>query len=147
MAMAPRQVGAVSREEALDRIVALLRVEDAESVNTSMRLPASLREAAAIAVDELGLSVSVGRLTSDLLRERLSVAVAREALELHYQQYPELQPTLGELAVAAAEMDGNPLAQEPERLHRAAEQIVAVHPEADADDVLLWAEAQRALSA
>ena len=52
---------------------------------------------------------------------------------------------MGELAVAAAEMDGHPLAEEPEVLHRAAEQIVAFRPEADPDDVLLWADAQRAL--
>ncbi len=145
MAMAPRQVGAVSREEALDRIVALLRADDDESVSTSMRLPASLREAVAIAVDELGLSVSSGLLTAEALRESLSTAVAMEALELHYQQYPELRPTLGELAVAAAELDGHPLAEEPGVLHRAAEQIVKFRPHADPDDVILWADAQRAL--
>lgn len=145
MAMQPRQVGVLSREEALDRIVALLASDDTESVSTSMRLPASLREAMAIAVDELGLSISSGVLTAQSLRYALSTAVAMEALELHFQQYPELRPTLGELAVAAAEMDGHPLAEEPEVLHRAADQIVAFRPEADPDDVLLWADAQRAL--
>jgi hypothetical protein len=48
--------------------------------------------------------------------------------------------------VAAAELDGHPLAAEPERLRRAAAEIIAKHPDASPDDVLLWAEA-RALSA
>jgi len=80
MAMQPRQVGVLSREEALDRIVALLASDDTESVSTSMRLPASLREAMAIAVDELGLSISSGVLTAQSLRYALSTAVAMEAL-------------------------------------------------------------------
>ena len=42
--------------------------------------------------------------------------------------------------------DGHPLAAEPERLRRAAVEIVAKHPDASPDDVLLWAEA-RAVSA
>ena len=64
----------------------------------------------------------------------------------HRAQHPQARPGLGDLVVAAAELDGHPLAAEPERLRRAAAEIVAKHPDASPDDVLLWAEA-RALSA
>jgi len=142
--MQPRQIGAVSRAEAIDRIVALLASDDTDSVNTSMRLPASLREAVSIAVDELGLSISSGALTVDALRNSLSTAVARAALELHFEEHPEVRPTLADLAVAGAELDGHPLAKQPDLLREAAEQIVAWRPDADADDVILWAEARHA---
>ncbi len=48
--------------------------------------------------------------------------------------------SLADLAVAAAELDGHPLASQPEVLRRAAEAIVERRPNADAEDVL-WAEA------
>jgi hypothetical protein len=63
-------------------------------------------------------------------------------LDQHYVEHPGTRPTLGDLAVAAAEIDGHPLAGQPERLRRAAAEIVSRHPHADAEDVLLWAEAQ-----
>ena len=53
---------------------------------------------------------------------------------------------VGDLAIAAAEIDGHPLAAEPERLRQAAAEIAGHHPDASPDDVLLWAEA-RALPA
>jgi len=147
MAADPVQVGTLSEGDAIDRIVALLAVSDGESVNTSMRLPVALRDAAAIAVDELGISVSTTALTAEALRDALSAEVAHAALELHFREHPEVRPTLGDLAVAAAELDGHPLAKEPERLRRAAEQIIAFRPDADGDDVVLWAEAQAACGA
>jgi hypothetical protein len=67
-------------------------------------------------------------------------------LDEHYRQHPESRPDLSDLAIAAAELDGNPLASEPELLRQAATEIAANHPDATADDVLLWAEA-RALPA
>jgi hypothetical protein len=54
---------------------------------------------------------------------------------------------LADLAIAAAELDGHPLATQPEELRRAADEIVQRHPDAEADDVLLWAEARAATSA
>ena len=51
-------------------------------------------------------------------------------------------PGLGDLALAAAEFDGNPLADEPERIRQAAAEIVERHPDASPDDVVLWAEAR-----
>lgn len=143
MASRPIQVGTLTRGEAIDRIVELLHSADDETANTSMRIPTVLREAAAIAVDELGIAVSTTSLTAAVLREALSAEVAHAALELHYEEHPEIRPTLGDLAVAAAQLDGHALANEPDRLRQAAEQIVQWYPDADADDVVLWADAQR----
>jgi hypothetical protein len=64
----------------------------------------------------------------------------------HRAQHPQARPGLGDLVVAAAGLDGHPLAAELERLRRAAAEIVARHPDASPDDVLLRAEA-RAVSA
>jgi hypothetical protein len=47
------------------------------------------------------------------------------------------RPDLAELAIAAAELDGNPLAATPELIRAAATAILERHPGADADDVLL----------
>ena len=44
------------------------------------------------------------------------------------------------VALAAALLDGHPLAAQPELLEAAAAAVVERHPNADADDVLLWAE-------
>jgi hypothetical protein len=40
-----------------------------------------------------------------------------------------------------AEIDGNPLADRPELIRQAADAVIKRRPDADADDVLLWAEA------
>jgi hypothetical protein len=63
-------------------------------------------------------------------------------LDDHYAHHPQARPDLGDLAVAAAELDGHPLAAEPARLRQAAAEIAARHPGASPDDVLLWAEAR-----
>lgn len=126
----------------LDRLRALLDEDDAQTSNTSMRLPTALREAAALAVADLGLAASTTALTAQALRSSLQTALMQATLDEHYRQHPGARPTLAEVALATAEQLGSPLAQEPELLTRAAAQIVEVHPEADAHDVLLWAEAQ-----
>ena len=43
------------------------------------------------------------------------------------------------MALAAAEIDGNPLASRPELLHRAASEVSAIRNNPTADDVLLYA--------
>jgi adenine-specific DNA glycosylase len=68
------------------------------------------------------------------------------ALDDHYQRHPRTRPDLADLAIAAAELDGHPLASQHERLRQAAAEIAKNHPGASPDDVLLWAEA-RALPA
>ncbi len=127
--------------DAIDRINKLLDSTDPETANTSMRIPRALREAAAIAVNELGIAPSTTILTANALRSMLEGAVVMAVLERHYQEYPELRPTLGDLAIASAEMDGHPLAQQPELLRRSANQVQRRHPDATPEDVVLWAEA------
>lgn len=134
--------------DVLDQINALLdQDDDGSTVNTSMRLPANLRDAAALAVERLGLAPSTTTLTATALRSVLETAVMGAALEAHYDQHPDARPSLAEVALAAAAQDGSPLAERPELIERAAEEIAARHPDADADDVLLWAEAQQAVRA
>jgi hypothetical protein len=117
-----------------------------ETSNTSMRILTALRDAAALAVRELGVAPSATALTTAALRATLEAVVMQAVLDDHYARYPQARPDLGDLAVAAAELDGHPLAGEPERLRQAAAEIAGHRPGASPDDVLLWAEA-RALPA
>ena len=132
----------MTTEEAIDRINGLLSSTDPETANTSMRIPKALREAAAIAVSELGVAPSTTSLTSNALRMFLEGTVVLAALELHYEEYPDTRPTLADLALVAAEWAESPLAQRPELLRRYAEEIAQRHPNAEPEDVLLWAEAR-----
>ena len=129
----------------LDEINCLLDADGAATVNTSMRLPVALRDAAALAVQHLGVAGSTTGLTAAALRRALQTAVTEAALEAHFAQHPHARPSLAEVALALAAQDGSPLADRPELLERAATQVLASHPDADADDVLLWAEAQLAV--
>lgn len=133
--------------EVLDRLNELLDATDDATVNTSMRLPAALRDAAALAVEHLGVAPSTTTLTAAALRSALETAAMEAALEAHYRQHPGARPTLAEIALALAVQDGSPLAARPAVIERAAAEVVVRHPRADADDVLLWAEAQQAVGA
>jgi hypothetical protein len=102
--------------QAVDRINELLESDMGRTSNTSMRIPTALRDAAAIAVRELGAASSTTALTTAALRARLEAAVMQAVLDDHFSQYPEARPSLGDLAVAAAELDGHPLAGEQARI-------------------------------
>ena len=132
---------------ALDEINRLLDEASAETVNTSMRLPVHLRDAAALAVAHLGVATSTTVLTATALRQTIETAVMDAALRAHYAQHPEVRPTVAEVALALAAQDGSPLAERPALIHAAAAAVIARHPDADADDVLLWVEAQQAVLA
>ena len=132
--------------QAVDRIIELLESDTGQTSNTSMRIPTALRDAAAIAVRDLGVAPSTTALTAAALRTRLEAAVMQAVLDDHFRQHPEARPSLGDLAVAAAELDAHPLAGEPTRIRQAALEVEARHPNAEPQDVLLWAEA-RALPA
>lgn len=133
--------------EALDRLNRLLAATDDETVNTSMRLPAALRDASALAVEAFGASSSTTTMTAAALRKSLESLAAETALRLHYEQHPDTKPTLAEVALALAAQDGSPLADRPDIIEAAAKAVAARRRDADADDVLLWAEAQMAVSA
>src|SRR5712692_10417933 len=136
----------VDTSAVIERISELLDGTGPETANTSMRIPTALRDAAALAVRELGVAPSATALTTAALRATLEAVVMQAVLDDHYEHHPQARPDLGDLAVAAAELDGHPLGAEPERLRQAAAEITGKHPDASADDVLLWAEA-RALPA
>jgi len=136
--------GRVETGSILDRIIALLDAPSDATVNTSMRLPATLRDAAAIAVDELGVAASTTTLTAVALRAALETAVMDAALEAHYSVHPDARPGLAEVALALAAQDRSPLADRSDLIEQAAIDVTARRPDADADDVLLWAEAQQA---
>lgn len=105
-----------------------------------MRIPAALREAAALAVSELGAATSTTALATEALWLRLDALVVEAALAAHHQRHPASRPSLAELAIAAAELDGNPLANHPDLIGKAAVTVAERHPDADADDVLLWTD-------
>jgi hypothetical protein len=137
----------VAGYEVIDRINELLDSTDPETVNTSMRIPAALREAAALAVNELGVAPSTTILTANALRTALEAAVMQAVLDRHFEEYPESRPTLADLAVATAELFGHPLANSPELIRQYAAEVQRRHPDAVPEDVLLWAEARTSTEA
>jgi hypothetical protein len=134
-------------QKAIDRISELLDSPDPGTANTSMRIPSALREAVALAVRELGVAPSTTALTSRALRSVLEAVVMQAALDRHYEEYPQARPDLADLAVAAAELDGHPLASRPDHIRRSAAEIQQRHPGASPEDALLWAEARTVAAA
>lgn len=122
----------------LRRLIELLDEVGDETVNTSVRLPVRLRDAAAVAA-EMGLASSTSELTVRGLRDTLEAYAQRAVLDAHYRAYPEARPDLAEVALAAAEIDGNPLAAQPDLIRRAAQEIRAIKDDPGPDDVLLYA--------
>lgn len=122
----------------LDVLSRLLQEKSTESINTSVRVPAPLHEAARIATG-LGMSASTSSLTVEALRSALGAFVQRAALDQHYREFPAARPSVTEVALALAEMTGDPLAEQPELITQAAQ--VAAHRSEDpaARDVLLIA--------
>lgn len=133
----------MASDQILEQISALLASEDDSTVNTSMRLPAKLREASALATEHLGVAPSTTAYTAQLLRSDIEASLLAAVLEAHYEDVPSDRPSLAEISLGVAEIDGNPLAHRPDLITKAAEEIVATRPQATPDDVLLWAEAQR----
>ena len=115
---------------------------EGQSVVSSVRQPAALRDALRLAV-ELGLDSSANDATVHAVRDRLEVFAQRRALDAHYADHPEATPSLAEIAQAAAELDDDPLANQPALLRRAAKELIAIRPAATADDVLVYAAGLR----
>lgn len=116
----------------------LLDSTDETTVGTSVRLPVTLRDAAALAA-EMGMGRSVTGLTVDALRADLYVFAQQRALTEHYRRYPDAEPSLAEVAVARAQLDGSALAEQPELIERAAAEVARTFSEPSARDVLLFA--------
>jgi hypothetical protein len=129
------------RDDGLARLVALLdNTGSDETVVTSVRQPAALREALKVAI-ELGLDATANDAAVAALRDRLDTFAQRLALDAHYERHPEVRPSLADQALAAARLDGDPLADRPELLAQAAREVASLRPGAGADDVVLYAAA------
>ncbi len=122
----------------LVRLLDLLDVTDGETVGTSVRLPVALRDAAVVAA-EMGLAGSTTELTMRGLRDLLEAAAQRAVLDAHYEAHPGARPDLAEVALAAAQLDGHPLAERPELVQRAAKEIVSILDKPTPDEVLSYA--------
>lgn len=109
---------------ALDR----LDRHDADGQTAPLHLPTPLVDALRVA----GLN------TAALLRDAVEALAQPPALDAHFEDIG-WQPTLADLAVAAAQLDGSPLAENAELLARAAELVAAIKPDAVGEDVLLFA--------
>jgi hypothetical protein len=129
-------VSPVSRR--LKLLLDLLNASAEDTVGTSVRLPTNLRDAAVVAVD-MGLAASTTELTVRGLQDALEAFAERAALDAHYAEYPHARPDLTEIALMTAEIDGNPLADRPELVRRAATEIRSVKDDATPDDVLIYA--------
>ena len=129
------------RQQQVDRLFELLdRFDTDATVVTSVRQPAAMREAVKVAV-ALGLDPTPNDAAVAALRDRLESFAQRLALDAHYAAHPEARPSLAERALAAARLDDDPLADEPELLARAADAVARLRAGATADDVLLYAAA------
>ncbi|MBK5223220.1 MAG: hypothetical protein JJE52_10155 [Acidimicrobiia bacterium] len=142
MARKTRTTASAESIETYSELARLLEdaLRDRERTATSLRLNRSLWEAADFAVHR-GWAASLTSLVEQSVATRLaeiaSVADEQAALVEHYERHPDARSELWELALAAAEIDGNPVAEHPGLLRRAAESL---GDRADIDAVLAWAE-------
>lgn len=125
-------------QHVLDLLDTLDGAGENATVGTSVRLPAALRDAAAAAV-RAGLFPSVTDVTARGLQGELEAAVNRAVLDAHYREHPESRPQRWEIALAAAELSGHPLAARPELIRRAADELVRIVAEPSPDEVLAYA--------
>lgn len=126
-------------DDDLQRLLDLLdHVDDGATVGTSVRLPVALRDAAAVAV-RAGLLSSVTEVTVRGLQAELEQVANRAVLDEHYRKHPEARPPRWEVAHAAAEMTGHPLAARPDLVRRAADELVRIVDDPSPDEVLAYA--------
>jgi hypothetical protein len=111
-------------------------------VNVTVSLPTNLRDAAAIAVDELDAASTIADLLVKALREYLeSVMIPAPQFE---RKDKNVKPNLSlaqDTATYAEEVQ-SPFACDRDGIWYAAYDIVNVHPGATPADVLLWMQAQ-----
>ena len=121
------------------------RLDSSATTVTSVRQPAALREAVKVAV-KLGMDTTTNDATVHAVRDRVEAFAQHLALEAHFRRHPEARPTLAELAVAAARLDGHPLSGEEQLLRTAAAELGASQPGASGADVLIYAMGMRSTS-
>jgi len=117
-------------------------IDDSPSSVTSIRQPEALRRAVQVAV-ELGWANNANEGTVEALREELVFFCRERALDAHIRKHPESAPTLEGVALALAELDHDPLADEPELIAQAAREILGFRPDAEPEEVLIWAASLR----
>ena len=122
----------------LQDLVDALDEQESPSRSTSVRQPAALQRALRMAV-ELGFASSANEGQNSSLRAQLEIFAHRRALDEHYAEHPEARPTLAEVALELARLDHDDLAEQPTLIAQAAQEVLTYRPDADADDVLLWA--------
>ncbi len=122
----------------IERFLDLLDSVDESTVGTSIRMPVALRDAAAVAV-RAGLIASTTEVTVRGLSVELEAVAQRAVLDAHYLEHPEARPSLGEIAVAAAELNAHPLADRPDLVQRAATEIVRIVDDPSPAEVLAYA--------
>jgi len=120
-------------------------LDDSASTVTSFRQPAALRDAVRLAV-ELGLAGSPNEVAVEAVRNRVEAFAQSLALEEHFAAHPHARPTLGDLAIAAAELDGHPLADHHELIRQCADEVAVIRPDANGEDVLLYATGRQAVT-
>lgn len=125
---------------ALQDLVDALDESDSASVSTSVRFSSALQRALKAAV-ELGFASSANDGMSQALRSQLEAFAQRRALDEHYEEHPEARPSLAEVALELARLDHDELADHPGLVKLAATEVVVYRPDADADEVLVWAAA------
>ena len=133
-------------DDRLERLLDLLDTDGDETVGTSVRIPTMLRDAAAVAI-ELGIASSTTDLTVRGLRSVLEALAQRAVLDEHYRTHPAARPDLVEISLAAAAIDGHPLAERPDLVRRAAEGVRSLVPNPTPDDVLAYAAGLAAAAA
>lgn len=122
----------------LDDVLAALDESDTATTVSSVRQPRALRRALMAAV-ELGWVPNANEAQCHGLRSYLEALAQRSVLDAHYESHPDVRPDLAEVAIALAEIDHNPLAEHRSLIEQASREVMTVRPDADADDVLLWA--------
>ncbi len=137
----------MDRLEAHQQLVRLLDSVNEETVNTSVRFPVCLREAAGIAAKHLGIAPSTSALTVEALRRLLEQTAFDVGLDLFFEASPASRPSLAEVSCALAVLEGWEFAGRDEEITKAADEVRSRHSDADARDVLLWLEAQKAFTA
>lgn len=122
----------------LDELLNALDEAPGETESTSVRQPVALRRALKIGLD-MGFAANANEAVNIATRASLEAFAQRAALDEHYALNPKSRPALADVGHALAVLDHSPLADRRDLIAQAAIEVVAAKPDADGDDVLLWA--------